>query len=146
MIITKNGIDVITLNEKDQDVVFSKHNPDKKVHLIKLLYSDPSEKLLDEILLKFPLTNRFIVDDNIKFYNWYFKTKTKKYYVENICGVGIFSFFKKNNKILLNFKNLYKEDLEYLLLPDVFTDILKNLEIIELTPKMFEIKKDILKN
>lgn len=142
MVITRPGRDIISVGEEDwesRDVV-----SDDKIHLIKLEFVDPNEQKLDWLVDSYPLTNRFIVFDNIKFYNWYFKTKEKKFYVENRYNVGIFSFFKKNNKVLLNFNLLRNDVRNFMLKNSIFSDILRNLEIIQIDEDTFRDKSNIL--
>jgi hypothetical protein len=42
----------------------------------------------------------------------------------------IISFFRKNNKILLNLMNLSKEERDFFLMEGVFEDLLRNTEVI----------------
>lgn len=99
----------------------------EKTHLIKFALETPTSEKVDEVLDRFPSTNRFIIDSNIKFYNDLLKNR-KKYYVENKPRVGLISFFKKNNKVLLNIENLTSEELGFV--ESQLSDILKNLEAI----------------
>ena len=143
MIITRPDVDIISVDEEKLEN-FDEQTRKNKIHIIKLDLIDPTEEKMDKLLDNFFLTNRFVIKDNIKFYNWYFKTKNKKYYVENNSNSGIFSFFKKNNKILLNF-NKVRHDVKTFLIKDfVFTDVLKNLEIIEIDSKLYFEKYNIL--
>lgn len=142
MIITRPGQDIISVEEN----VIETCLPDtsKKIHIIRLDFEDPTEEKMDVVMNNYPLTNRFVIKDNIKFYNWFFKTKNKKYYVENPYNVGIFSFFKKNNKILLNFHRIRYDVKKFLIKDHVFRDILRNLEIIEIDDEIFEDKQQML--
>ncbi len=142
MIITRQGKDIISVTNEDfeNNNVISKN----KVHLIKILFSYPDEEKLDWLTESYPRTNRFVVSNNIKFFNWYFKTKTKKFYVENNGNSRLFSFFKKNNKILLNFNILDSTTKNFILQDHVFSDILQNLEIIQLNEEIFMEKTHIL--
>jgi hypothetical protein len=85
-------------------------------------------------LEKFPLTNRYIISDNIKFYNDILKAR-KKYYVENMIGDNLISFFKKNNKVLLNIENLFDYQLE--LIEKEYFDILRNVEVLSMKESTF---------
>lgn len=143
MIVTVPGKDMITVADADLEN-WSTEVVNKKVHLIKILLDDPTEDKMDFILSKYPHTNRFIIRDNIKFYNWFFRSYEKKFYVENIYNARIISFFKKNNKVLLNFDNLDYDTRKFALKNNVFKDILRNLEIIQLDDDTFTRKKDIL--
>lgn len=150
MIITVPGKDLITITDNDisdSDIKDWNVNPSKKkIHLVKVQISEPTEEKLDFILANYPTTNRFIINDNIKFYNWIFKKNEKKYYVSNNYNTRIISFFKKNNKVLLNFNNLDNETRSFVLKERIFKDILRNLEIIQLDEHEFLKKKPILLN
>lgn len=100
-----------------------------KVHLIYLNFDEPTDSKVRTVLNKFPSTNRFIVSDNIKFYNNILKNN-KKFYVENQPDVGLLSFFKKNNKVLLNMNNLSQQEREFV--KTNIKDVLKNTEVIYL--------------
>lgn len=130
MKLTRPGKDVIKITEEDY---FDNQvlNTDNKVHLIKFNFKRPTKEKVEWVLKSYPFTNRFIIEDNIKFYNDILKTTNKKYYIENIPNVDLISFIRKNNKILLNFLNLLDEEKEFMLNYLLF-DILKNVEIIML--------------
>lgn len=100
---------------------------DQKIHLIKLDFEFPTREKIDEVIDRFPSTNRYIISDNIRFYNNELKSR-KKYYVENLPCVGLISFFKKNNKVMLNIDNLNTTEFEFV--KYFFDDILKNVEVI----------------
>jgi hypothetical protein len=104
----------------------------------------PTYELVREVLHLFPKTNRFIVEDNIRDYNSILRRTEKKYYVMNKEGAEIISFFRKNNKILLNFMNLTKEERDFFLMDGVFEDVLKNTEVIALTKKIYDEKIEVL--
>lgn len=144
MIITIPGKDIIVIDETNLSTL--EVNKTKKIHIIRLNFLSPDEDKMNWVLDNFPLTNRFVINDNIKFYNWFFKSNNKKYYVENGYNIGIFTFFKKNNKILLNVNRLKFDIQKIILKNNIFKDILKNLEIIEMDKKTFEEKEDVLLN
>lgn len=73
-------------------------------------------------------TYRFIIDNYIKFYNEYFKSKQKKYYVENTKNDSLITFFKRNNKVCFNF-TILKNDIFEFCIKNV-ADILSNTEVI----------------
>lgn len=143
MIVTVPGKDIITVTDSELEG-WTPEAVDKKVHLIKIKLDEPTEDKMNFILFKYPHTNRFIVGDNIRFYNWFFRNYEKKYYVENRYNAKIISFFKKNNKVLLNFNKLDYDTKRFALKNEVFKDILRNLEIIQLDDETFNRKKDIL--
>lgn len=146
MIVTIPGKDLIVVTDSELENWTSAEPFDRKIHLIKLNLSDPTKDKMDSVLFKYPYTNRFIITDNIKFYNWFFRSHEKKYYVQNGNNTKLISFFKKNNKVLLNFNNLDFISKQFALRNGVFKDILKNLEIIQIDEATFEEKKDILSN
>ena len=83
MKLTKYGSDYVIIDEHNiKDIQTT-----EKIHLIKLKFRNLSKYLMDEIFNLFPKTNRFIISDNIRFYNSIFKTTNKKYYVENYKGI-----------------------------------------------------------
>ena len=142
MQITKIGTDYVKLNEEtlyDEELI---NIP--RVHLIELNFKYPSEKKINQVLKLYPRTNRFVIKDNIRIYNSIFRMTNKKYYVSNIEDVDIISFFKKNNKVLVNF-NYFKEfELDFFLQDSVFNDLLKNVEVISINKEILEEKIRIL--
>ena len=98
-----------------------------KVHLIKLDFIEPSEDKINEVIENFPSTNRFIISNNIKYYNDALRGR-KKYYVMNTSYMDLVTFFKRNNKVILNVHNL--KDFEYDFILKNPNDILRNLECI----------------
>lgn len=90
-------------------------------------FRSPTEEHIEKVLRKFPNTNRFIIEDNVRFYNSVLRNR-KKYYIENTPGTGLISFFKKNNKVLLNMSRLSTLDKEFVLAN--IQDVLRNCEVI----------------
>lgn len=115
-----------------------------RVHLLKFNFNEPTEEKLDEILNKYPEVNRFIIDDNIRFYNYALKPLQKKYYVMNSFGTSLTSFFRKNNKILLSLSNLNDIELDFIMLD--LNDVLQNIEIIEAQKDIYYRNKEIFDN
>lgn len=142
MILTKPGRDIIVVADKEyeENIIVER----EKIHLIKLEFEDPTYDQLEWVMQTYASTNRYIIKDNINTYNNFFKFNRKKYYVENNFNDGIFSFFKKNNKVLLNFNSLRNYVKDFLLQKDVFKDVLRNLEIIEIDQNIYENKKIFL--
>jgi len=62
----------------------------------------------------------------------------------NKFGADIISFFRKNNKILLNFNSLSVEEEEFFLLDGVFDDVLKNTEVIAIDKHTHDLKLEVL--
>ena len=142
MRITKVGSDYISLNE--ENFADTKFQNIQRVHLIKLDFQEPTRILINRVLNLFPKTNRFVIEDNIREYNSILKRTSKKYYVMNKSGADIISFFRKNNKILLNFNNLSKEEKDFFLMEGIFDDVLKNTEVIAISKEMHDTKMEVL--
>lgn len=141
MQITKVGSDYIRINEDslyDEDLI----NIDR-VHLIQLDFEYPTEIKIKQVLKMYPKTKRYIINDNIRIYNYILKNTSKKYYIENLPGVSLISFFRKNNKVLLNFNNLNSSE-RIFLLSENFEDMLKNVEVIKINQEIYRNKYDIL--
>jgi hypothetical protein len=142
MRITKIGKDYITINEE------SLRNEDllkiNRIHIIKLDFKNPTYDLIKIVLNLFTKTNRFVIEDNIKKYNYILKKTEKKYYVMNREGSNIISFLRKNNKILLNFMNMPKEERNFFLMDGIFEDSLKNAEVIAINKKIYDEKIEVL--
>lgn len=104
MRLTKTGKDYIVIDECNMaDPTYTRIS---KVHLIKLAFKLPTLEKVNYIFNTFPATNRFVVEDNIKFYNDIIRNTNKKYYVVNKEGDALISFYKKNNKVLLDVSKL----------------------------------------
>ncbi len=142
MRITRVGTDYISLNEGN--FADAKFQNIQRVHLIKLDFNEPTRVLIDRVLSLFPKTNRFVIEDNIRDYNAILKRTSKKYYVMNKPGADIISFFRKNNKILLNFNSLSEEEKSFFLLDGIFEDVLKNTEVIAINKRMHDMKMEVL--
>lgn len=142
MRITAIGSDYINVNESNYGSDVYQSIP--RVHLIKLDFAMPTYELVNQVLHLFPKTNRFVIEDNIRDYNSILRRTEKKYYVMNKKGTDIISFFRKNNKILLNFLNLFKEEQSFFLMDGIFDDVLRNTEVIAINKKMYDEKLEIL--
>jgi len=139
---TVPGKDVIRIDEDDFDsgeIVES----DNKVHLIKLDFLTPTSEKIKWVLNAYNLTNRYIIDNNIRIYNNFLKKTNKKYYIENNEDDKLISFFKKNNKVLLNFLKLNKASLEFVM-QDCFEDVLYNTEVIIINQEIYEMKQETI--
>ena len=141
MKIAKIGSDYVELNEQN----FDKFVHIDKIHLIKMDFVEPTEEMIRNVLNLYPNTNRFVVSNNIKLYNDLLKTTNKKYYVENTESFGFITFFRKNNKVLLNFVKL-NDALKDFVLDNLLFDVLKNVEVILIKNNDFIKKENILKN
>jgi hypothetical protein len=132
------GSDFVTV---DEDNIRS-YTDIPKVHLIKLMFKEPTREKVEEVLRCYPRTNRFVVEDNIRFYNSILKYTNKKYYVENDRDFGIVTFFRKNNKVLLNFNKLSQETVRFLL-SNYLEDVLRNVEVVIITQQIFDAHREI---
>lgn len=92
---------------------------------------------MDIVLNKFYDTRRFVISNNVRFYNYYFKNSNFKYYVENQKGMHLISFLRKNNKVLLNVNNLCYLEKQFFM-EGALDDILENVEIIAISSYDFD--------
>ena len=144
MKITKIGSDYIRIDEDNLED--KKMIGIERVHIIKLDFFNPNDDKVDKVLRLYPKTNRFVIQNNIRIYNNILKTTRKKYYCENSKGDKLLTFFRKNNKVLLNFFNLSPIEREFSLSISAFKDILKNLEVILIDKNNYLDKETILKD
>jgi hypothetical protein len=142
MKITTKGTDFITIDE--DNMYDEKLKRIERVHLIKLSFFNPTEEKVRKVLKFYPKTNRFVIDDNIREYNSILKWTNKKYYVENTENTGFISFFRKNNKVILNINRLTFNE-KMFVLNHCFEDVLKNIEVIWMDRESFDDKKELLK-
>lgn len=142
MKITLIGSDLIRINESNYGN--NEFQKIKRVHIIKLDFKNPTYDLLNEVMHLFPKTNRFIIDNKIRDYNYIFKRTEKKYYVMNKNNFNIISFFRKNNKVLFNMMNLNKKERDFFLMDGIFEDVLRNIEVIALSKKIHDEKIQVL--
>lgn len=142
MRITETGTDYVRIDEDNIDSFLNI----KRIHLIKLDFFKPNETKIKKVIKLYPKTMRYIIQNYIKTYNFILRNTNKKYYIENYPGIDLISFFKKNNKVIVNFNNLRKTELEFLLNDFVFEDVLKNCEVIQIDQDIFESKKYLLEN
>jgi hypothetical protein len=140
MKLTVLGTDYITVNEenlKDEKLLSI-----GRVHLIEFAFAEPTKDKIEAVFSLYPKTNRFVVVDNVRIYNAVLKETAKKYYVMNKKDMGLITFFRKNNKVLLDTTVL--SDCERAFILSSLTDILKNVEVIKLFKDDFEKHKDVL--
>jgi hypothetical protein len=136
------GSDYIGINEdniNDKELLLI-----PRVHLIKLNFSSPTSEKVKEVISNFPKTNRFVVEDNIKIYNSVLKRTSKKYYVQNREGIGLISFFRKNNKVLLDITRLNVFEKQFIL-SSCLEDVLRNIEVVKMKQEDYIDYEDILK-
>lgn len=142
MRITAIGSDYISVNEENYSSNSFQKIP--RVHLIKFDFAMPTYDLVNQVLHLFPKTNRFVIEDNIREYNSILRRTEKKYYVMNKPGSDIISFFRKNNKILLNLMNMPKEERDFFLMEGIFEDVLRNTEVIAVNKRVYDEKMEVL--
>lgn len=127
MRVTRIGTDYVTMNEtnlEDKDYMEI-----ERIHLIKMNFGIHNiDNNVGKVLRRFPDTKRFIIENNIREYNRILKGTMKKFYVENRRGDNLISFFRKNNKVLLNFERLSKIEMEFV--KENISDILFNVEVV----------------
>lgn len=127
MRVTKIGTDYVVLTEENLDDSELLKIP--KIHLIKMKFDNGNiDECVNEVLNRFPQTKRFVIEDNIREYNRILKRTPKKFYVENKIGDKLISFFRRNNKVLLNVERITKFELEFVM--ENISDILFNTEVL----------------
>ena len=144
MKLTQIGSDYIKINE--DNMYDEKLLSIPRVHLIKLDFFNPNEEKIRKVIRNFPKTNRYVIEDNIRIYNFILRGTSKKYYVSNIDGADVISFFRKNNKVLVNFFKLTEFEKVFLLSDKVFEDVLRNTEVIQIDKNIFDEKMEVLEN
>jgi len=138
MKLTEIGKDIISVNEENYT-----ENSQNKIHIIKLDFQDPNYVKMQEIFKNYSKTNRFIIDDKIKIYNSLLKNVNKKFYVMNTHRDALISFFKKNNKVVLNTHNLNNHEAQFIDNKDILLDILYNVEVIITNKSFYNKYKDL---
>lgn len=141
MRLTKLGTDYICVSEDNVTEFISL----PRVHLIKMKFFNPTGEKIKKVLDSYPKTRRFVIEDNIRIYNQALKKTNKKFYVENVEGTGFISFFRKNNKVLLNVTKLSAFEKAFVL-NVCLEDVLRNIEVIQLEENDFEDYKEIFEN
>lgn len=134
MKITNVGSDYIVISEAnlaDQSLLRI-----PKIHLIKLDFKNPTKEKVEYVLSTFKNTNRLIIDSNIKFYNSLLKNTSKKYYVANNEGDTLVTFFKRNNKVLLDTTKLSPLEKAFVF-SVALEDVLQNTEVIIVPEKNY---------
>ena len=144
MKLTQIGSDYIKINE--DNLYDEKLLSIPRVHLIKLDFFNPNEEKIRKVIRNFPKTNRYVIEDNIRIYNFILRGTSKKYYVSNSDGADVISFFRKNNKVLVNFFKLTEFEKVFLLSDKVFEDVLRNTEVIQIDKNIFDEKMEVLEN
>lgn len=126
MKLTQMGSDYVRINETnlaDESLLSI-----ARIHIIKLDFREPTLEKVNYVLNTFRSTNRFSVDNNIKFYNSILKNTNKKYYIANVEGDTLITFFKRNNKVLLDTTKLNVLEKAFVF-SVALTDVLNNTEV-----------------
>jgi len=134
MKMTKMGSDYVRMNESN--IADAKLLSIPRIHIIKLDFKEPTYDKLQYVLTTYKSVNRFVIDDNIRFYNDVFKKTNKKYYVSNTEKDSLISFFKRNNKVLLDTTKLNPFE-KVFVFSIALEDVLSNLEVIIVSEKMY---------
>ena len=100
MKITRTGTDYVRINELTMADEYITSIP--RIHIIKLDFKEPTDDKVNFILKTFSSTNRYVIDNNIRFYNNILRQTNKKYYIANTSEDRLITFFKRNNKVLLD--------------------------------------------
>lgn len=143
MKITVINADFVNVDEKN--IASLSEKAEEKIHLIKFGFAEPTRDKILNVVNTFSKTNRFVISNNIKLYNDVLKTTGKKYYIENEKGANLISYLRKNNKILVNFNNLRKIEADLLLDESVLMDLLRNVEVIQISKSVYEKNIDIFR-
>ena len=144
MKITVVGTDFVVINEQSLRDDTLLNIP--KIHLIQFDFHTPTKEKVEGILTLFNKTNRFVISNNIRFYNDILKHTTKKYYVMNNVGDPFITFLRKNNKVLLNFTNLTKHEYAMATQENILSDLLRNVEVIIIKSETFYTNEHIFTN
>jgi len=135
MKITTMGSDYVRINELN--MTDQKIQSIPRIHLIKLEFKNPSLEKVEYVLKTFKLTNRFVIDSNVKFYNDILRNTNKKYYISNVEGDKLITFFKRNNKVLLDTTKLSILEKAFVFSVSL-EDILLNTEVMIVGHKFYK--------
>lgn len=128
-LMTVPGRDIVVVNEKN---IESDDSYMHKVHLVRLSFRNPTDDKMEWVMQTFRNTNRYVIDTtHIRYYNYYLKRTNLKYYIINTRNSwrGLVSFFKRNNKVLLDFTQLSLFERQFALKVSL-DDILSNTEVV----------------
>jgi len=107
-----------------------------RIHLIKLDFKEPTLEKVEFVLNTFKSTNRFVIDNNIRFYNDILRNTNKKYYISNTEADKIITFFKRNNKVILDTTRLSVLEKAFVF-SVALEDVLSNTEVIIVGQKYY---------
>lgn len=126
MKITKMGSDYVCISELN--IADSSLLEIPRIHLIKLDFREPTFEKVEYVLKTFHSTNRFVIDGNVKFYNDILRNTNKKYYIANNEQDKLITFFKRNNKVLLDTTKLSVLEKAFVFSVAI-EDVLSNCEV-----------------
>lgn len=135
MKITKMGSDYVCINELNMSDIELQNIP--RIHLIKLAFKNPTLEKVEFVMKTFKSTNRFVIEDNIKFYNDILRSTNKKYYISNTENDKLITFFKRNNKVLLDTTKLGPLEKSFVFSVSL-EDVLQNTEVIIIKQKYYK--------
>jgi hypothetical protein len=128
------GSDYVCINELNMADPSLQAIP--RIHLIKLDFKDPTLEKVEFVMKSFSSTNRFVIDKNIKFYNDILRNTNKKYYISNTEDDKLITFFKKNNKVILDTTRLSILEKAFVF-SVALSDVLANTEVIIVGQKYY---------
>lgn len=134
MKITKTGSDFVRISETN--IADPKLLEIPRIHIIKLDFKEPTPDKVEYVLKTYNMVNRFVIDRHIKFYNDILRGTNKKYYVSNTEEDHLISFFKRNNKVLLDTTRLGPLDKAFVF-SVALQDVLNNTEVIIVGEKYY---------
>lgn len=128
-LITVPGRDIIVVNEEN---LANSEDYNYKVHLVRLSFNNPTDDKMEWVMQTFRKTNRYVIDTrHIRYYNYYLKRTNLKYYIINTVDTwrGLISFFKRNNKVLLDITQLSMFEKQFVL-NVALEDVISNAEVL----------------
>ena len=135
MKITKMGSDYVCISENN--MADEKLLSIPRIHLIEMGFKEPTYDKIEYVLKTYNSVNRFVINDNIKFYNDILRSTNKKYYISNTENDKLITFFKRNNKVLLNTINLNPLERAFVF-SVALEDVLSNTEVIIVDEKYYK--------
>lgn len=135
MKITKMGSDFVRINEAN--IADPKLLSIPRIHIIKLDFKEPTMDKVEYVLKTYNSVNRFVIDRHIKFYNDILRGTNKKYYVSNVEDDQLITFFKRNNKVLLDTTRLGPLEKAFVF-SVALQDVLNNTEVIIVSEKHYK--------
>ncbi len=135
MKVTRMGSDYVRISE--YNMADEKLLEIPRIHIIKFDFKEPTREKVEYVLKTFSKTNRFVVDRDIKFYNDILRKTNKKYYIANTTEDRLITFFKRNNKVLLDTTSLNPLEKAFVFSVAI-EDVLNNTEVIIINEKYYK--------